>query len=609
MHFTEMKIQTSDEPILWNESYGEMDEDTIARRKNLVEQFLQLPHEAFSRLQFLTRETGCGNMCGFCSQGAATIGWRVEEESMRDVFAAMRVVASEVKQRLHGTTDGPLLGYDRKHKPGIIFAHFDNDPGTDPYLDEYIKTLGRDFGCQTRFSTVGYSFANAKLRKTHSRIANELTDLVAGVRFSLTPYTRGYTETGQNSGRFSREQFIIDFAEMLRTYQPLIYSNGTGADTAAVNLRFAPNLETNVPVEEQEVDNHQAIHSGPYLLITTSPVSTWETARVRTVANGRPEYTQPGTNGVLLISDKLIRNGNWLNVAKQYIDTRERSQESQNFKPIPLFGNDLVARRVNAYRFTNIDGPYYSVDPRALNSGEFHALHFYPKSESRNSGYLNEFRPFLNNLLRVKRQHGVERRVSWPDADWEHVDEVLQSLEKSADNWKGIDQVRSAYISEEVLPLVSTYSQALKMSGLPAGYFFDPGFSIDTGCIVNQGRALKYFRGLVSQPDTPLTPHQERGYGSQGDSSSQHRGRIWKISPLPFQSINQNLTKGLVGLKNIGLPSQHPQLVVAKLNAHNLYPYDSKTGEPLGISTIEGVKIQPVNYGNGIPILIGSKLV
>jgi hypothetical protein len=49
---------------------------------------------------------------------------------------------------------------------------------------------------------------------------------------------------------------------------------------------------------------------------------------------------------------------------------------------------------------------------------------------------------------------------------------------------------------------------------------FSRDFTIDTGQIVNQGRARGLFRGLVSLDDEPMTPREERGYGQVSLSSA-----------------------------------------------------------------------------------------
>ena len=88
---------------------------------------------------------------------------------------------------------------------------------------------------------------------------------------------------------------------------------------------------------------------------------------------------------------------------------------------------------------------------------------------------------------------------------------------------------KSEYIKNEIIPMITAYVEALKLSNYDAKVFFDKNFTIDTGIICNLGRAINEFKGLVSVENEPLTLNHERNYGNV-NSTMTKEGVAWRIS-------------------------------------------------------------------------------
>ncbi|WP_093464208.1 hypothetical protein [Streptomyces melanosporofaciens] len=90
----------------------------------------------------------------------------------------------------------------------MVFPYLDNDIGSYPHLDHYAQ-LARDvLGVKLRISTVGYSRHSTRLAAVHQHLVKEFTDVFDGIRFSITPYTLGFTG---RSG-VDRQAYIEDLA-------------------------------------------------------------------------------------------------------------------------------------------------------------------------------------------------------------------------------------------------------------------------------------------------------------------------------------------------------------------------------------------------------------
>jgi len=469
------------------------------------------------------------------------------------------------------------------HRPGTLFPYLDNDILSYPYLDEFVQYVWEDLGAKIRISSVGYSSLNSDLQKMHERIVQKFPDVVAGIRFSYTPYTIGGTLLGERTVVTHRDQFHQDFTNLLRTYRPLIDLLGMGKDTACVELRFKPLLVLcSHPLVECIIANHHVIHLGPHLLIrqTTGDKSLPHT-KLKEVKNGQPFFTQPPTPYFLVTSDKGVGHGDWQHLAQELIAAK--------------FPSCYLSRWVSLSLFSNADGPYYAADPSFLANGTFHALHLYPLIPQRSrSGYTDATRFFLNALLDYKYAQGLQRRESFHNATTSDIAEVMKMLADTAETISQHDGRAAHHIEHEVIPMIQAYSTALLAAGYPPATFFDRSFTVDTGQIVNQGRARHLFHGLVSQENEPMTPHEERGYGEVSISSQ--RGTVWRISPVPFLS-DKKISKSSIGGKNV--VKEQMMIQIQELDPRHLHPMDKKTGNPLREFYIEGAELEHISLSKG----------
>ena len=533
-----------------------------SRRQVLADQFRQLPDEAFTRLQYLAPATGCFNRCAFCSQHAGREVWQLTAAGLADVAYAIAAVAAERGLRLAG---------GRVHRPGVLFPYLDNDIGSYPHLDA-LCGLARDvLHVKLRISTVGYSSRSPHLAAMHHRIVADYGEVLDGVRLSVTPYTAGWRATG--SDPVSREQFTLDMAAMLATYRPLLDRLGHGASTAAAELRFAPLVETS-DLTDTILDGSHVLACGPHLLIGGDrhagplPVTTV----TRLDERGQPVLSTPGRRYRHLSSDAFgDRAGAVLDAVAGRLPERSRTMD------------------VTLHRLANADGDYYAADPGFHADGRFTALHLYPATATRRrSGYTDATRWLLNIILAHKAAHGLAPRDPFPAATSDDATAVIAALEATAAGLDaGIDRGAAAHIRGNVIPLAATYADALGQAGYPPGLLFSRDFTIDTGQIVNQGRARSLFRGLVSLDDEPMTPREERGYGQVSLSSA--RGSVWRIAPAPHEP-GFLLPSATTGGKNT--PTAGPCLIAEELDPPHLRPVKRATGEPLRRYVITGADLE-----------------
>ncbi|MGV9322540.1 hypothetical protein [Streptomyces sp. NPDC003660] len=511
----------------------------------LLEQLRTLPDDAFTRVQYLAPQVGCFQGCAMCSQGAGRDTWGLTEEGMSGLFTAIAQVAAE---------RGLTLASGRIHRPGVLFPYLDNDIGSYPHLDLYAQ-LARDvLGVKLRVSTVGYSRHSAPLTGMHQHLVDEFTDVFDGVRFSVTPYTLGFTG---RSGT-ERREYVEDLAAALRTYRPLLEALGHGAATAACELRFAPLVGLG-ELTDIRVDGHHVLASGPHLLISRDRTDGElpETVIERLDEHTQPVYSRPGTPYLHITSD-----------AAEPVPATVRAA---------LTGTLSVPHRagtVGVQRFLNADGPYYAADGDFQPDGTFTALHLYPATDVRpRSGYTDATRHLLNTLLAYKEAHGLRRREEFTTATGADVTAVLDALAAQADALDGVDRAAAAHLREQIHPQVTAYATALELADYPPILFFSRAFTIDTGQIVNQGRAKGLFRGLTGTDGEPMTPREERGFGQA--SLSTVRGPIWRITPLPLAATGQ-LPLSVAGKKN---PSTSvPTVLVEELDPCHLSPVMRTTG-------------------------------
>ncbi|WP_284581813.1 hypothetical protein [Streptomyces sp. 2P-4] len=129
------------------------------------------------------------------------------------------------------------------------------------------------------------------------------------------------------------------------------------------------------------------------------------------------------------------------------------------------------------------------------------------------------------------------------------------------------------HLHGQVHPQVAAYAAALERAGYPPSLFFSRTFTIDTGQIVNQGRAEALFCGLAATNGEPMTPREERGFGQA--SLSTVRGPIWRITPVPLTPTGR-LPIAVAGKKNPTTTAL--SLLVEELDPCPLSPVMRATG-------------------------------
>lgn len=479
----------------------------------------------------------------------------------------------------------------RIHRPGVIFPYLDNDIGSYPHLDAYAALARQELGVKLRISTVGYSRHATHLAVMHQRLVTEYADVFEGVRLSITPYTAGYLGTGE----LSRHEYVQDLAAALATYRPLLEHLGHGAATAACELRFAPLVGIH-DLLDTHINGRHVLACGPHLLIARQPGEQPlpETVIDHLDERTQPVYSRPGAPYLHLTCHDHERAELAELVTAALAGTLNRPHQ---------------ARLVRLHHFSNGDGPYYAADPDFHPDGRFTAPHQYPRTDQRKaSGYTDATRWYLNTLLAYKSARGLQRRDEFPDATQGDVQAVLAALSAQADTLADYDSAAAEHLREQIYPQVAAYAHALELAGLPPAAFFSPRFSIDTGQIVNQGRAQGLFRGLAATNGEPMTPREERGFGYASLSSA--RGPIWRITPLPLTGT-RTLQIAVTGKKNPATTT--PSLLVQELDPCHLSPTMRATGCRLRSHTLtlpdgalEHLTLQQGRAGYALPGLAAT---
>lgn len=531
--------------ILSSETLVNVPKDTLLRREKLYQLMENIPIEAFTRMQYFQPQINCLNRCAFCSQGAGTTLWQLEKETLKDIFIAIKVKLQNISNSEESTFKR-ILGYGRnEHRPGVIFPYLDNDISSYENLYEFIKYSYDELGVKVRISSTGFSRYNMQIQEMHNKICHDYAHAFDGIRFSITPYTYGWTEAGERTGETSREEFIKDLANLFRTYKPVINKIGIGKKTACVELRFKPNVYIDKNFKNYFYKNHHIIKSGPYLLVSKAKTSLpFKITEIIDFTGQWPIFNDNGQDYYSLISNQLL-NLNSENIFNEIADTLiGENNEIETLltniaKTLSCTPKGLSLSIENLYVFENIDGIYFAINPVIKGDGLF-SKHFYPPSKSRKSGYNDASRYFLNTLLKYKYSKGyLERNSRFHNATYEDIDKAVEELSLEAKRLEIYNEIAANHIKTNIIPLIETYAQALKEAELPPFYFFDREFTVDTGQIVNQGRAIFEFKGLISKIDTPLTPQEERGYGKKL-SFSTRRGTVWRWSLSPKHGLINN---------------------------------------------------------------------
>ena len=484
------------------------DEDSISSkdleiRSKLYDRFMNLPKEFVSKMRHLQPQIGCFNNCGFCSKFSVCKSEYWEEESLRNIIAALKCTAQQY------TSKETLLAWERtEHRVGVVFPYLNNDVGSYPYLDRYIDLVFRELGTRTRISTVGFSRHNEELNRIHKRInSSALLFALAGVRLSISQYGRVWEEPNKNN---SIEEYIKDISNFLKIYRPYFDMFGSGSRKMCVELRYNP-LVANANVLDFVMDGKRVIATGNYLYISNNKDVEF---KVSHIVNAFVH--------ALRISEEPI-------IFKEYNLPFEVKDEKELKDYI---NNNKLAfeKEVEIYLFENKDGKYYSVDPKIKDNGNY-GINIYPLTEVRKkSGYIVTERFLLNAIVKFKSKWNLNLRDKYTNATWKDVNKVLDICrgEIKYYNSKG-KKDKAKYIEEHIIPVVSNYVEALKGAGYPADCFFDSKFTIDTGTICNLGRAVALFKGLTSFVNEPLTPAHERNYGRRC-STMKEENQVWLLA-------------------------------------------------------------------------------
>jgi hypothetical protein len=515
-------------PIAVLESEGSLDavlaEDRY-QRAALAGRFRRLPTEALSLLRHVQPQIGCPNLCSFCSQGAGTTMWHLSRPGLANVISAIKTVALETAVRDGRVCAEPLtqsgvfadnftmpqlglIGHARGDKPGVIYPYLDNDPAIYPYLDDYIAWMANDLGVKTRISSVGFSRRNDSFLKMHARIATDLAPYIAGLRLSMTSYTGGWSKGAGPKGVARRREFADDTAAFLRLYRDSFLRRGKlGSNQrgdSSIELRFKP-LVVKSAVYVGQLAGHNVIRSGPHLVVATaagafSPVATLRDPKHRDLL-----LTEPGQHCMRILGQPAYLQEHWQTIAQAVIAG-------------DALPDDLVYRPAMLHTLENEDGIYYAADAERQKHGVYSA-YFYPLLGRRpGAGYIDGTRPFLNALLKHK---SAGQDQSWSDVASLIIEACAESLEK-------YDSKAAGYVMLEVLPLVRSCANALRLADYPPAAFFDKSVTLDTGHICNLGDAYKDYHAIASRPNLPMTPNHERSFGQNGDLAAE--GTTWRVS-------------------------------------------------------------------------------
>jgi hypothetical protein len=511
-------------------------------RDQLIENLLKLPAEIITNLRELQPDKGCFNQCSFCGEGAGKTIFRLDAGELANLFAGIKFMGLKIRG-LEGCLseegvfseefimpEQGLVGYGpKKRRPGAIYPYKDNDITSYPFIDKYVKYAMEDIGVRTRITTVGYGRNDPQLQDANQNLNKTYADCIEAFRLSVTPYTYGWAS--DKNPVVSKKEFVLDMANTLKTYRPIIDQLlKTGSD-ASVEFRFKSLIVAGSEFEEKIVLGKHVFHVGPYLLVGMETHSQFTKATV----NGRERHIlkidQVPRKYVMLISDSFSLDNSWERVAMELIESgfvMEGNSKAQ-----------FLFRNVDLYMFENDDGIYYGVDPIMKKDGLF-AKNFYPKAGQRpNSGYIDSERYFLNSLIRYRQSKGLDKTGRLDNATFEDVEKVIGILGSTVNVLGNFDQKGADHIQKEILPLINAYVKALQVAEYPASYFFSPQFTINAGGIRNLWRAFSEFRNIASKPEMAVTPEHEGRYGRNSFFAAE--GIIWIISPICVNDVSSLL--------------------------------------------------------------------
>ena len=516
-------------------------------REELIKEFSKMPVEFFSKLRHFQPQIGCLNACSICSKYAGSNVSFWKENRIRNVIATLKYCTPH--------SEKPFIVWDRdNHISGVVFSYLDNDVGNYYYLDKFIKIAYKELGVKTRVSTVGFSRHNERLNKMHRTISRN-SKYLGGVRLSFTPYGIGWCS---NNNKFNKQEYEQDIANFLKIYKTYYKAIGSGSRKFCIELRFKP-LVINKDVYIFENKNQFIIYSNKYLYVSINKNIKFEETEISDPYNHRLSLNNEGEQFNKIKVEKVLKSKQEI---IDYIDNN----------------SNKIEKKVTIYKVVNKDGEYYAVNPKLTDTGN-KGMYFYPITATRKkSGYIITERFFLNALFEYKKEHNIDdtRIIKWRD-----VQNVIDKIKDIANYYQNNDEKeRANYIETELLPMINSYVNALKIAKYPPRVFFDKNFTIDTGIICNLGRAIHEFKGLVSVENEPLTLNHERNYGNK-NSTMTKEGVAWRLScgyhdKLIIEELNLSNTatqKGQVEFnKTIQLKESDEVLSISQLKNEYLIP-------------------------------------
>lgn len=525
-------------------------------RKKIVSEFQRLPEDFFSKLRHFQPQIGCLNACAICSKYASKNMNYWTESRIRNVIAAIKY-STPAKQL-------PLIVWEREnHRNGVIFSYLDNDVGNYYYLNKFIEIAYNELGVKTRISTVGYSRHNKELNRMHQSISKK-DKMLAGVRLSFTPYAIGWNNC--HSEKLSRDEYEKDMANFFKIYKKYYEKAGSGSRKFCIELRYKP-LCNICDIFVFRHNKKFIICSDSYLYISEETNVSFSNTYIEDPKNHRLSLTNTGKKFFRIPLKCKLKTKN--EIIKYISDNYREGLE-----------------KVEVYRVKNHDGYYYSVEPELKDTGGY-GINFYPKSSKRKiSGYIVLERFFLNVLFEYKKSLGLKPNEKLENATWKDVNNVINNLKLLAEKYKTVSLVKSNYITKEILVMIQSYANALKIAGYKPNVFFDKDFTIDTGIICNLGRAIKEFKGLVTIENEPLTLNHERNYGKY-NSNMTVEDVSWRLScdyddNIVIEKLNMANTATKEGqvtyTKRIELDKKDEKLNIKDVKTEYLIPGQRKYG-------------------------------
>jgi len=487
----------------------------------LAKQMLPFPIEAFTKLHFAQTKEGCNNHCGMCSMSAGQYETIITRRGMSNFFSALKSV---LDFRL---PDGNIASDKGESKNGLIYEYGGDDSLTNPNLDHFIRIMHDDFQLRVMLSSTGYSRHNIELQQMHETIVSTYAHAIKGLRGSFSLYPSGWRNPNE---------YILDFANMLKTYRPLLDQRGSGLDGLRVDIRHKPLVEI-TDVIETEIQGHHVIHAGPHLLISAKKSENIDIANVVGFGEINPIMDRAPRKYLQFVTDNF-RNSNWQDDALRLIQSLKAPDPK--ITDFQVLGNspEIIYRTVDLYCVENIEGRFYSVNPFSLPDGSYITLNIYPKTAKRKkSGYYDQTRYFLNALIQYKQSRGLKSKQLLNGATYDDIDAVIENLVEMKKFLSKHDKVASEYIEKHEIPLVRRYKEVLMNAEFPAHLFFDPDFSYIGGPIKNLGRAISEFKGIISHQTSPLTV-QDLAENAQRKKVHDPGYSVWKLMPIPIRSGN-----------------------------------------------------------------------